>query len=102
MNFTFSKRARSVSMILLVLGALATVIGILGDPSPHHQRTWANLLVSGFFFFGISLGALFFYALQNATESGWWVLVRRVYEGMMGYLPIGAISIVIVLLAGSL
>ena len=89
-------------MILLVLGALATVIGILGDHSPHHQRTWANLLVCGFFFFGISLGALFFYALQNATESGWWVLVRRVYEGMMGYLPIGAISIVIVLLAGSL
>jgi len=29
-----------------------------------HARTWSNLLVNGFFFFGIGLGALFFIALQ--------------------------------------
>ncbi len=101
MNFTFSKRARSISMALLVLGALATLIGIFGDDSPHHQRSWANLLVNAFFFLGIGLGTLFFYAIQNATETGWTVLVKRVYEGVMGYLPIGAGILVIVLLAGS-
>ncbi len=101
MNFTFSKRARSISMALIVLGALATIIGIIGDDSPHHQRSWSNLLVNGFFFLGISLGALFFYALQNATETAWSVLARRVYEGIFGYLPVGAVVIGIVLLAGT-
>ncbi len=102
MNFTFSKRARSISMALIVLGALATLIGIFGDDSPHHQRTWANLLVNAFFFLGIGLGTLFFYAIQNATETAWTVLVKRIYEGVMGYIIPGAVILVIVLAAGSL
>ena len=102
MNFTFSKRARTISLASIVLGAVATVAGILGDDTDHHQRTWSNLLINGFFFFGISLGALFFYALQNATETAWSVLVKRVYEGIMAFLPIGAVVITVVLIAGTL
>ncbi|QQR88398.1 MAG: quinol:cytochrome C oxidoreductase [Flavobacteriales bacterium] len=65
------------------------------------QRVWANLLVCGFFFFGISLGALFFYALQYATETAWTVMVKRVYEGMLAWLPIGAGVILLVLLSST-
>lgn len=101
MNFTISKRARGITMGLMVLGVVATIIGVLGDSTEHHQRTWANLLVNGFFFFGIALGALFFVALTNATETAWTILVKRVFEGIFGYLPIGSIVIVVVLLAGS-
>jgi hypothetical protein len=102
MNFSFSKRAPKLIMALIALGAVATVAGILGDHSDHHQRTWANLLVNGFFFLGISLGALFFFALQNATETAWTVLVKRIYEGIMSFIPIGAGVMVVVLAAGSL
>jgi len=101
MEFTFSKRAKSISIILMVIGLLSLVVGAYMDPTDHHQKTWANLLVNGIFFFGISLGALFFYALQYATEAAWSVMVKRVYEGIMSYLPIGGITIFIVLLAGS-
>jgi hypothetical protein len=102
MNFTFSKRARTITMALIVLGAVATLVGILGDHTEHHQRTWANLLINGFFFFGIAMGALFFYALQNATETAWSVLVKRVYEGIFGALPIGVIVLLIVFIGASL
>jgi hypothetical protein len=102
MNFSFSKRAPKLIMALIALGAVATVAGILGDHTDHHQRTWANLLVNGFFFLGISLGALFFFALQNATETAWTVLVKRIYEGIMSFIPIGAGVMVVVLAAGSL
>ncbi len=102
MNFTFSKRARTLSMALIVVGAVATLVGVFGDHSDHHQRTWANLLINAFFFLGISLGALFFYALQNATETAWSVLVKRVYEGVMAWLPIGSLVLIVVLLAGTL
>ncbi|MBK9146524.1 MAG: quinol:cytochrome C oxidoreductase [Flavobacteriales bacterium] len=83
------------------LGAIATIAGVIGDHSDHHQRTWSALLVNGFFFLGIGLGALFFYALQNATETAWSVLVKRVYEAIMGWIPVGAAVMVIVLLAGT-
>lgn len=102
MNFTFSKRARGISMALIILGAVATLVGVLGDHTDHHQRSWANLLVNGFFFLGIGLGGLFFFALQNATETAWTVLVRRVFEGIMSYVPVGAVVMVIVLAAGSM
>ena len=102
MNFTLSNRARSITFGLMILGALAAVVGIMGDHTAHHQRTWANLLVNAFFFFGIGLGALFFYALQNATETAWTVLLNRVFEGIYSYLPIGALTMVVVLAAGSM
>ena len=101
MNFTISKRASTLSMALIGLGAIATIAGVIGDHSDHHQRTWSALLVNGFFFLGIGLGALFFYALQNATETAWSVLVKRVYEAIMGWIPVGAVVMIIVLLAGT-
>jgi hypothetical protein len=102
MNFTISKRASTLSMTLIAVGLLATIAGVIGDHSDHHQRTWSALLVNGFFFLGIGLGALFFYALQNATETAWSVLVKRVYEAIMGWIPVGAIVMIVVLAAGSL
>ncbi len=101
MNFTFSKRARGLSMALMLVGAVAAVIGILGDHSEHHQHSWASLFVNGFFFFGIATGTLFFYALQNATETAWSVMVKRIYEGLMSFLPITAVVLVVCFLAGS-
>ncbi len=102
MNFTISKRARTLSMALIAIGAVAALYGVFSDHSEHHQRSWSALLVNGFFFLGIGLGALFFYALQNATETAWSVMVKRVYEGIMAYIPVGAVVMIVVLAAGSL
>jgi hypothetical protein len=66
-----------------------------------HKRFWSNLLINGFFFLGISLGALFFLALHYATESGWGVVLLRVFEGVMTVMPIGIITLLIVFLAGT-
>ncbi len=68
----------------------------------HHSRSWSNLLVNGFFFFGIGLGALFFIGLQYATESGWGVVTKRILEGITAYIPVGAIFLIIVFIAGSM
>jgi hypothetical protein len=43
----------------------------------------------GFFFFALGLGALFFLALQYATETGWYASVKRVIEAVEGFLPYG-------------
>ena len=65
------------------------------------RRFWSNLLVNGFFFFGIALGALFYLALHYATESGWGVVLLRIFEGIMTAMPIGMGVLIVVFLAGS-
>ena len=45
--------------------------------------------IRGFFFFALGLGALFFLSLQYATETGWYASVKRVIEGVAGFIPYG-------------
>jgi hypothetical protein len=75
-----------------------------GDVSFFDQgfrRFWSNLLVNGFFFFGIALGALFYLALHYATESGWGVVLLRIFEGIMSAMPIGMAALLIVFIVGT-
>jgi len=100
MEFKFEGRAKLLTQILMVVGLIALIGGYITDHSHGHQRWWANLLVNGFFYFSISVAALFFYALQYVTESAWSVVLKRFFEAMWGFLPYGAAAIVIVIAAG--
>lgn len=102
MEFTISSRAKNLTYALIGIGLIGTIIGVFTDHSEFHQRTWSNLLINGFFFLAISLGALFLLALQYATESAYGVVMKRVLEGVMSYIPIGSIVMVLILLMGSL
>lgn len=102
--YTFSKRGKNITYALLGVGIVSTIIGCFtgcGDSEVQNTRFWANLLVNGFFFFAIGLGALFFLALQYATEAGWGTVLKRVFEAVMMFLPIGAIVLIIVFAAGT-
>jgi len=90
MEFKFEGRLKLVTQVLMAIGVIALVGGFLTDHSDHHQRWWANLLINGFFYFSIALAALFFYALQYATESGWSAVLKRWFEALWGFLPWGA------------
>ena len=102
MNFEFSNRAKIVTYVLMAIGILGLIGGFITDTSDHHNRFWSNIMINGFYFLAISLGALFFYALTFATETSWAVLLRRVFESVMSFVPWGFGIMVIVFLAGSL
>ncbi len=91
MEFTITKKAKNVTTGLIVVGALFTAIGLITSMSDHHfvTRLMTNGLINSFFFFAIGLGALFFLALQYATETGWYASVKRVIEAVAGFLPYG-------------
>ena len=82
------------------IGLVALIAGWFVDHTEHHQYWWANLLINGFFFFAISLGAMFFYALQYATEAAWSAMVKRVFEAMFQFIPVGVGIVLLVVLAG--
>jgi hypothetical protein len=101
MEFSISNKANRLTIILIAVGILFTAIGVFTNMSDHHfsTRLLASGLVNSFFFMAIGLGALFFLALQYATETGWYAAVKRMIEAIAGFLPYGMGLLALVLLA---
>lgn len=84
-----------LTTVLMVVGVVFTALGVImampgeGQESHLGQKFLANLLVNSFFYFAVAISALFFIALQYATETGWFVAVKRVAEAIAGFLPYG-------------
>lgn len=102
MEYKISNKAKVTSIILVVVGLVALLAGIFTGHGHTDQRLWANLLVNGYFFFGISLVAVFFLAIQFVAEMSWGVTTQRVFQAIMSFMPIGAAAILIVLAASSM
>ena len=102
MDFIFTKKAKLTFSILMLIGLVAIIVGYSTDHSEHHGRFWANIFVNGFFYFAISLGALFFLALQYACEASYMVALKRVIEGISQYIFVGAGILIIFFAAGSM
>jgi hypothetical protein len=101
MEYQLSSRAKMITFILMGIGLLAMILGFVNDDTAHHGRFWSNMLINGFFFFAISLGALFFLALQYVTEAAWSVALKRIFEGIIGFLPIGMVILIVVFASGT-
>lgn len=101
MEFKITKKSKTLTTVLMSVGVLFTVLGIALNMGDHHliTRVMASGLINGFYFFAIGLGALFFLALQYATETGWYASVKRVIEAVAGFLPFGMGILAVVLLA---
>lgn len=100
MEFKVSSKAKSLTLWLMIVGSLFTLGGIFMEMGKENffQRFMGNLLVDSFFFFAIGLGAMFFLALQYATETGWYASVKRVIEAVTGYLPYGIALMIVTFL----
>ena len=101
MNFVFSNRAKLVSYILMILGAIAVIAGYFVYGEDHHARWWSNMLINGIYFLGIALGGLFIYALNFATETAWAVVLRRVMEAVFSFIPYASIVLIIVFIGST-
>jgi hypothetical protein len=91
MEFKITKAAKNTILYVVLAGLLLLITGlVLGYKDPHFvTRLLTNGLINGFFFFALGLGALFFLALNYATESGWYASVKRVIEAVAGFMPYG-------------
>jgi len=101
MEFKIANKAKMLTVALMGGGVLFLVIGLIMHSGDHNflTRLLSNTLINSFFFFSIGLGALFFLALQYATETGWYATVKRVIEGLAGFLPVGIVLMLVALLS---
>lgn len=100
--YTHGPRAKKFSFIMLGLGLLLTILGIVFDHGDHlGNRVWSNVLINGFYFMGAALGATFFMAMQYCAEVSWSVVLKRVFEAVSSFLPIGIGILFLVFIAGA-
>jgi len=90
-KFQITPKAKRFALSLLIIGGVLSTLGIILGAGEEHflTRIMTNGLINAFFFFAIGLGALFFLALNYATEAGWYAVIKRVVESVAFYLPYG-------------
>lgn len=76
--------ARVLFLVLLGLGAIASVIGWLVDPT----RFYFSWLVSFSWLASLATGALIFVAAGHVTRARWFVALRRIAEIPMSLTPL--------------
>jgi hypothetical protein len=91
---SLSSEARRWLLAGAGLGAAAFAAGLALTPG----RAWSAYLTSAFYFLTVALGGLAWLALFHVAKAGWSVVVKRVAEGLTAYLPVGAASMILVLL----
>ncbi len=77
---------KTFKAILFLFIAIGLAAFIYGFATHQAERTWANYLLNNFYFISISLGALFWMALQYITQSGWSSPFLRIPQAMGTYL----------------
>ena len=76
--------AAKISIVCMFIGGLALAWSFIGNSTAKAAPAY---LVSFIYFLFISIGALFFIAIQHACRAGWSVNIRRLMEAMTAYLP---------------
>jgi hypothetical protein len=76
-------RWRNVPRILLVVGAILSIVGYLVDPK-EFAYSW---LLAFMFFLSLGLGALFLVLAHHLFDAGWSVPIRRFCEHIASLLP---------------
>ena len=96
-NLSFlSRRVIQTAGIFGVLNlAIALLVGVQSPDGMRHF--WHSYLVAICFWTSLSLGALFFIAIQLLTRSGWSVALRRIAEIFAASITVNAITFVPIL-----
>ncbi len=84
-QFEFSGGLKKLSFALIGVGILGLILQFLVYDSA--SRIWANVLLNNVFFLGIALVGVFFIAASTLANAGWYVMVRRIPEAMMAFIP---------------
>ncbi|WP_183563331.1 quinol:cytochrome C oxidoreductase [Mucilaginibacter sp. SP1R1] len=96
-RFEFTGKVKTYSLVAIVIGVITIAAGFLTN---HGERTFANLLLMGYYFTCVCTAGVFFCALQYVAQAGWSASLLRVPQAFARVLPIAAVVLFIIILAG--
>ncbi|TDS15799.1 quinol:cytochrome C oxidoreductase [Sphingobacterium paludis] len=95
-KFQFAGIAKILSLVGIAVGIIAIVMGLISSDHIMVERTYANLLLMGYYFTCVCAAGAFFVALQMVTQSGWSAGLLRIPQAMAGILPIAAVILLVI------
>lgn len=95
-SFTFSSKEKKFSFILMGIGLFLLVFGLITNLD-NPTRIATAFMYNNVFFLMVALTALFFIAAHTVGWGGWYILLRRISEGMAEYIKWGCIFTLITL-----
>jgi hypothetical protein len=102
-RFEFAGKAKTLSLVAIVLGVLGVLYGFLIDGSELHAvRTFSNLLLMSYYFVGVCVAGVFFLAYNYMAQAGWSVSFLRIPQAFASTLGYGALFLLLVVGAGLL
>lgn len=90
-NRLLDRREQNILLGLLGIGLLGGIVGAFSG-----GRFWFSFLQNAFFVLTLALGAALFVSYNAVSNAGWATVLRRVPEAMMGYVPIGGVSMLLI------
>ena len=95
-TFTTPAKIRAMAIGLAAIGGALFAFGLTHEA----WHAWSAGLIAAYFFLSIALGASVIVAITHVTKAGWAVVLRRVPEAIMGYLPVALVTMMAVCGAG--
>ncbi|RDC54968.1 quinol:cytochrome C oxidoreductase [Pedobacter chinensis] len=99
-QFEFTGKVKTLSIVGIVIGIAAVLFGFLAGDKVMHERTFANLLLMGYYFACVCMSGTFFLAVQYVAQAGWSASILRVPQAMAKTLPIAAVILFVIISAG--
>ncbi|WP_185864516.1 hypothetical protein [Blattabacterium cuenoti] len=95
----FSTKTKIKIFFIIIIGIILILLdSFLLKNNLEINKPWTSLYISIFYFTSLSIGSLFFLAIQNVSKSGWSVVVHPIMEEVGSFIPYGCIMIFIILL----
>src|ERR1700744_4608766 len=96
-QYHFTGKIKTWSLIAIVIGVVTILAGFA---TGHTQRTFSNLLLMGYYFTCACTAGVMFCAIQYAAQAGWSASILRVPQAFGKVLPVGALLLIIIIVAG--
>src|SRR5471030_319878 len=96
-RFEFKGSVKKWSMVDIVVGILVVALGFFTGAG---ERTFANLLLMGYYFTCVCICGVFFCALQYVAQAGWSASILRIPQAFARALPFAATLLIVIVIAG--
>ncbi len=95
--FIFKRKAKVYCLLMIALGITGITYGFL---SGYAERTFANLLLMGYYLVTVCLFGVCFCAIEYISQSGWSVSILRIPQIFARILPATALVLLVIITAG--
>jgi hypothetical protein len=96
-RFEFAGKARTWSLLAIVIGVVVVLAGIL---TGNTQRVLANLLLVGYYMTCVCICGAFFCGVQYVAQAGWSASILRIPQAFAKLLPLFGLILIVIVAAG--